>query len=120
MTGLQACVQNMINKRIKLVNMIQVMLVHRILLCQCRTCNLWEFDPAEHQTLLELFGTTHEDIWKVLFKGSETPPPLTKDRGLNFKHQANSVSHQGIVFKDTLRGRIPSLLTNFFFRPGSA
>ena len=55
-------VQNMINKRIKLVNVIQVMLVRRILSCQRRTCHLWEFDPAKHQTLLELFGTTHEDI----------------------------------------------------------
>ena len=118
-TGLQTCLQNMITRKIKLVDVMQVMLVRRILPCQRRTCYLWEFDPAEHQTLLRLFGTTHEDIWKVLFKGSETPPPLTKDRGLNFKRQANSVSRQGVVFKDTLRGRILSLLVNFFHRPGS-
>ena len=60
----------------------------------------------------------HEDIWKVLFKGSETLPPLTKDRGLNFKRQANSVGYQGIVFKDILQGKILSPLINFFFRPG--
>ena len=71
----------MINKRIKLVNMIQVMLVCRILPCQRRTCHLWEFDPAKHQTLLELFDMTHEDIWKVLFKANEVPPPTTKDYG---------------------------------------
>ena len=59
---------------------------------QRRTCYLWEFDPAKHQTLLELFGTTHEDIWKVLFKAGETPPPMTEDRGLSLKRQANSVS----------------------------
>lgn len=49
-------------------------------------------DPAKHQMLLELFGTTHEDIWKVLFKVGEMPPPTTKDRVLSSKRQANSVS----------------------------
>ena len=68
LNGLQTCVQNMIDRKIKLVNMVQVMLFRRILPCQQRAFNLWEFDPAKHQTLLELFGTTHEDIWKVLFK----------------------------------------------------
>ena len=81
----------MITKRIKLVNVIQVMLIRRILPCQCRTCYLWEFDPAKHQTLLELFSTTHEDIWKVIFKAGETPPPTTEDCGLSLKRQANSV-----------------------------
>ena len=62
LTGLQTCVQNMIGKKIKLVNMVQVMLIHWILPCQRRSYNLWEFDPAEHQTLHELFGMTHEDV----------------------------------------------------------
>jgi len=92
LTGLQTCVQNMITKRIKLVNVIQVMLILRILPCQCRTCYLWEFDLAKHQMLLELFGTTHDDIWKVLFKAGETPPPTTEVCGLSLKRQANSVS----------------------------
>ena len=43
--------------------------------------SLMEFDPAEHQTLQRFYGTTHEDIWKVLFKGNETPPDKTEDRG---------------------------------------
>ena len=81
LTGLQTCVQNMIIKRIKLVNVIQVMLIRRILLCQRRTCYLWEFDPAQHQTLHELFDTTHKDVWKVLFKGAEVPLPLPRTAG---------------------------------------
>ena len=52
----------MISKRIKVVNVVQVMLFRRILPCQRRTCNLWEFNPAKHQMLLELFGMTHEDV----------------------------------------------------------
>ena len=34
LTGLQTCIQNMTNKKIKLVNMVQVMLFCRILPCQ--------------------------------------------------------------------------------------
>ena len=68
------------------------MLSRQILLCHCRICNLWEFNPAKHQTLLELFDTTHEDIWKVLFKTGELPPPMTEDHGLSVKRRANPVS----------------------------
>ena len=83
----------MVSKKIKLVNVIQVMLFRRILLCQRRAYNLWEFDPATHQMLKELFDSTHDDIRKVLFKAGETPPPTTEDRGLSAKCQANSVSY---------------------------
>ena len=48
LTGLETCVRNMISKKIKLINVVQVMLLCRILPCQRRVCNLWEFDPAEH------------------------------------------------------------------------
>ncbi len=68
------------------------MLFRRILPCQRRAFNLWEFDPAQHQTLRELFDTTHKDVWKVLFKGAEVPPSLTEDRGLSAKLPANLVS----------------------------
>ena len=40
LTRLQACVQNMISNKIKLVKVIQVMLIRRILPCQCWTCYL--------------------------------------------------------------------------------
>ena len=50
------------------------MLFRRILPCQQRAFNLWEFDLAQHRTLNRLFDTTHEDAWKVLFKGAEVPP----------------------------------------------
>ena len=64
----------MISKKLKLVNIIQVMLFRRILPRQQRAFNLWEFDPAQHQTLRELFDTMRRDVWKVLFKGIEVPP----------------------------------------------
>ena len=59
LTGLQACVQKLVDKKLKLVNVIQVMLVRRILPCQQRAFNLWEFDPAQHRTLSGLFDTTY-------------------------------------------------------------
>ena len=92
MTGLQTCVQNLMDKKVKLVDVVQVMLFHRILPCQRRAFNLWEFDPAQHQTLSRLFDTTHEDAWKVLFKSSVVPPPITEDRGFCTKRQASKVS----------------------------
>ena len=92
LTGLQTCIKNMMSKKIKLVNVVQVMLFHRILPCQRRAFILWEFDPGEHQMLRELFDTTHKDVWKVLFKGAEVPPPLTEDRGLSAKRSANPIS----------------------------
>ena len=51
LTGLQTCVRNMISKKIKLVNIVQVMLLRRILPCQRRAFVLWEFDSAQHQML---------------------------------------------------------------------
>ena len=51
LTGLINCIKGMKDKNIKLVNVIQVMLVRRILPCQRRAFNLWEFVPAKHQRL---------------------------------------------------------------------
>ena len=75
LTGLQTCIQNMVDKKLKLVNLVQVMLILRILSCQQREFTLWELNPAQHQTLNRVFDTTHEDAWRVLFKSAEAPPP---------------------------------------------
>ena len=83
----------MVSKKLKLVNVVQVMLIRRILPCQQRAFNLWEFDPAQHQTLNRLFDTTHKDAWKVLFQSAEVPPPTTEDRGFCAKRQASAVSY---------------------------
>ena len=82
----------MMSKKIKLVNVVQVMLFRRILPCQQRAFNLWEFNPAQHQTLSRLFETKHEDAWKVLFKSSEVSPPVIEDRRFCAKRQASEVS----------------------------
>ena len=75
------------DKKLKLVNIVQVMLIRLILPCQRRAFNLWEFDPAQHQTLSRFFDTTHEDAWKVLFKSSEVHPHY---RGSRILREASS------------------------------
>ena len=81
------------NKNLKLVNVVQVMLIRRILPCQQRAFKLWEFDPAQHQTLSKLYDTTYKDAWKVLFKGVEAPASATEDRGFSSQRQASEVSY---------------------------
>ena len=93
LTRLQSCLQTLVNKKLKLVNVIQVMLVRRILPCQQRAFNLWEFDPARHQTLSRLFDTTYEDVWKVLTKGAEAPTSASEDRGYSSQRHASEVSY---------------------------
>ena len=83
----------MIAKNVKLVDVIQVMLVRRILLCQRRSRPLWEFNPKKDQTLARLFETTHKGAWKLLFKGNEKPPATDSDRGHDFNHPASEVCY---------------------------
>ena len=68
------------------------MLARWILPCQSQTCHLWEFDLAKHQTLLEFFGTMHEDIWRVLFKPEKSWPDSAEDRGHKLSRPASLVS----------------------------
>ena len=94
LAGLINCIKGMKDKNIKLVNVIQVMLIHRILPCQRRAFNLWEFVPAEHQTLQRLYGMKHKNAWKALFKATEVPPLITEDRGLHAARHPTQVSSQ--------------------------
>ena len=91
---LQMHMQSMVDKNIKLVNVIQVMLFFRILPCQSRTCNLWEFNPAKHQTLQQFFGATHEGMWRLYFGEREQWPDTTEDVGLDCNHPDTLVSIQ--------------------------
>ena len=90
-TGLQACIQKLV-KKLRLVNVVQVMLVRRILPCQERAFNLWEFNPEQHQALSGLFDTMYKGAWRVLFMGAEAPASATKDRGFRSQRQADEVS----------------------------
>ena len=92
LTGLQTCIQTLVDKKLKLVNVVQVMLIRLILPCQRWAFNLWEFDPAQHQTLSRLFDMTYKDAWKVLFKGAGAPASATEDRVFSTQRRARAVS----------------------------
>ena len=96
--ALQTRVQSMVDKDIKLVDIIQVMLVCRILPCQRQTRPLWEFNPKKHHTLKRLFETSHEDAWKLLFKGNETPPATTLDCGYSVNRSTSKVNLYCILY----------------------
>ena len=83
----------MVTKDIKLIDVIQVMLIRKILPCQRRSRPLWEFNSKKHQTLKRLFETSHEGPWKLLFKGNEKPPATDSDHGYNCKHPASEVCY---------------------------
>ena len=90
LTGPQTCVKTLVDKKLKLVNIVQVMLIRLILPCQRRAFNLGEFDLAQHQTLNRLFDTTYEE--RMLFKGAEAPASAAEDRGFSAQHRALAVS----------------------------
>ena len=94
---LQTRVKGVIDKDIKLVNVVPVMLVRLVLPCQHQACNLWEYDPAEHQTLRELYGSSHKDIWKVLFKSGKSWPGSAEDRGYQLSRSASLVSYRYVL-----------------------
>ena len=91
--ALQTRVQSMVTKSVKLIDVIQVMLVCLVLPCQHQACNLWEYNPTEHQTLRELYGSSHKDIWKVIFKSGKPWSGFAKDRGYQLSRSASPVSH---------------------------
>ena len=93
LTGLQTCIQTLADKKLKLVNVVQVMLIRLILPFQRWAFNLWEFDPAQHQTLNRLFDMMYEDAWRMLFKGAEAPASAAEDRGFSTQHHVHVVSY---------------------------
>ena len=105
----------MVDKDVKLVDIIQVMLVRRILLCQSWGHPLWKFNPEKHHTLKRLLETTHKDAWKLIFKGNETPPATDSDRGHDINHPASEVSFQHVLYLSALR-KISKLLLSLLFQ----
>ena len=89
---LQIRIKNIIEKNTSLTDVIQVMLFRRILPCQCRPLHMWEFNPEGPRTLQRFFRTTHEEIWKLLFKAQKSWTETTDDIGLNCAHLATPVS----------------------------
>ena len=87
------CITNVLGKNVGLTNMVQIMLFRRILPCQCRASPMWEFKSEEPRMLQHFLGTTHEGMWKLLFKPQKSSWPMeTKDIGLNSTNPASPIS----------------------------
>ena len=99
--ALQTCVQSMVDKNVKLVDVIQVMLVRRILPCQERAKPMWEHEPEDPATVRHLYGTTPDKIWGQLFQPHKEWPAEGKDIGLDAANPPKEVSniHLESVFR---------------------
>ena len=75
-----------------LINVIQVMLVRRVLPCHLRPLRMWEFNP-EGPTLQHFFGMTLEGMCKLFFGPQVKCPEITEDVGLSSNHAAEKVRY---------------------------
>ena len=73
----------MIKDKIELTNVVQIMLGRRILPSQDRAIPMWAYKPEDPATVLRFYGTTHEKLWKVLFKPQKEWPAVEEDIGLD-------------------------------------
>ena len=89
---LQMRITNMLSQNVGLTNIVQIMLFRRILPCQRRTSPMWQFNPEEPWMLQHFLGTTHEGMWKLLYRVQKSWPMETEDAGLNAKNLATLIS----------------------------
>ena len=80
---LQKRIAKMIEKGVELVIVIQIMLGRRILPFQDRASPMWAYKPEDPATVIRFYGTTHEKLWKVLFKPQKEWPAVEEDIGLD-------------------------------------
>ena len=90
-TTLVSCVSGVISKGHLLSSMIQVMLTRLVVPCQSRDSSLWEFDPAGDKPLKHLFGSTHKEILKHLFKSQKEWPKADEDADFSTEVSATEV-----------------------------
>ena len=83
MQTLQSRIRSLLEKDTNLINVIQVMLVRRVLPCQRRPLRMWEFNPEGPRTLQHFFGAMHRGMWKLFFGTQKQWPDTTEDIGLD-------------------------------------
>ena len=73
----------MITAKVELVNVVQVMLHHCLLPCQCRASPMWAYQLEDQPTVQGFVRTTHQKLWKALFKPQKSWPAEEEDLGLS-------------------------------------
>ena len=104
---LQSRIRDLLKRDISLVKVIQVMLVRRVLPCQCRSLRMWEFNPEGPRTIQHFFGMTLEGMYRLFFGSRIKCPDTTEDAGLNCNRPDTQVSnsateHVVFIFVRTL------------------
>lgn len=89
---LESRIRSLIKKGIGLTNVIQVMLVHRILPCQWRPLRMWEFNSERLRTLQHFSRTMLRGMWNLFFGARKQWSDTTEDLGLDCNHLDTPVS----------------------------
>ena len=80
---LQKSFVNVMETGAKLTNVVQIMLGRRLLPCQQRASPMWSYKPGDPASVQYLLCTTHDKVWKLLFKPQEEWPAEKEDIGLD-------------------------------------
>ena len=90
---LQNRIRELIERDINLVNIMQVMLIRRMLPCKCRPLWMWEFNPEGPRTILHFFNMTLEGMCKLFFRPQVKCTDTTEDAGLSCNRPDTQVSN---------------------------
>ena len=90
---LQSRIRDLLKRDVSLVKVMQVMLVRRVLPCQCRPLRMWEFNSEGPRTIQQFFGVTLEWMYVLFFGPRIKCPDTTEDAGLNCNRLDTQVSN---------------------------
>ena len=62
---------------------VQIMFHHSLLPCQPGAAPMWSWKHEEPRTVQYFHGSTHEKLWKAMFKLQKTWPVEKEDIGLD-------------------------------------
>ena len=110
----------MIDQKLKLVDVIQVMLHRRSLPLQLRATPMWLYKPEDAAPIRHIFRTDLDGIWMTLFKPSmNTFPAMEEDCGLDAANPPKEV-HSNLFILFNLSIFLPSDQTHsLILRAGS-
>ena len=80
---LQGRIQDLLEREITLVVVVQVMLIRRTLPCKRRPLRLWEFNSEGPRALQHLIGATPVEMYKLFFGSQAMCPDSSEDAGLS-------------------------------------
>ena len=90
---MQSRIQELLERDVDFVKIIQVMLVRRILPWKRRPLQMWEFNPKGPRTIQHFFGVTLKGMYKLFFGPQVKCPDTTEDAGLSYNRPDTQVSN---------------------------